>query len=117
MSEQNKNQEFLVDKDTVDEFMKTRGFTTCLWGMQGDKVSSVEYSYFDDDMGNDLSYICTVYFKDGRFEFFYVVPHSISQLRCSASPITNEKHFDRLNKTFKEQVECLYNKFSDFSYL
>lgn len=109
--------EFKFNKDDVDAFMEKRGFHSILWGMQGNNVSSIEYAYHSNNMAMpDMSYSCTVYLKDGTFEFFFVVPKSISQLRCKASSIGNEKHFDRLNNKFKEQVEFLYEKFANFSY-
>jgi hypothetical protein len=83
--------------EKLNSYMISKGFSL---------HSRSDYKMFD--YCNDLAIHCEIMAKDNyTFNFSYVTPKWHNLKSGDASPLYNEKHFDRLLNNFEKEVQIL----------
>ena len=120
-SSSNRKDDSVMDRQTIINTMKDRGFTLNMEYRDGkgntttyDFMSEPIYHGYDKDKIVIPSYSCTIYPDTGEFQFTYAVPKSINKLstpKCGS--FENENHFYRICSRFNNAVRVLYHEFGD----
>lgn len=107
-----------MTRNEVLDLMRGYEFTLNMESRKGDEtityyfLSEPVYHRHHKDRIIIPSYGCSVTPKDKRFQFSYVVPHSINTLYSGeCSPVDNSDHFFNILTKFEAMVQTLYEKF------
>lgn len=88
------------------KIMEERGYS------ESARCNGTKISFHPTDFMNSPNYEVMVNLEDESFTFFYVVPRNVVKVMLGpATPVSNQKHFEKMERKFLEVVSVLETKF------